>query len=209
MTRPARVTLVAGIVLVAVAALTACTAQSPATATPSASPLAALTFEDGERLDPAQQVSWVDPFARAEGYTVLTENDGDGSWSYTSDDTGCVIGYYEGTLKDLDASAGDSALSDELLAAQFGSSADEIAEYAEDGTAPFQTPSQLVETRAVAGTDSDSGSTYVVAARAFAALGAGFVASLECPAARDVGSEWAALSSEDAAFALVFTADEG
>jgi hypothetical protein len=203
------VTLAAGIVLFAVTALTGCTQQSPAIPTPSASPLAALTFDDGDRLDPAQQVSWVDPFAGADGYTVLTENDGDGSWSYTSDDTGCVIGYYEGTLKDLDASAGDSALSDELLAAQFGSTAEDIAGFAKDGVAPFRTPTQLVETRGVAGTDSASGTTYIVAARGFAALGTGFVASLECPAEMDVASEWATLNTDSGAFALVFAASEG
>jgi hypothetical protein len=202
-------TLAAGIALIAITGLTACTTQSPSSPTPSGSPLAALTFEDGERLDPAQAVSWADPFAGAEGYSVLTENEGDGSWSYTSDDTGCVIGYYEGTLDGLDASAGDSALSDELLAAQFGSTVEDIAGFAKDGVAPFRTPSQLVETRGVAGTDSESGTTYIVAARAFAALGTGFVATLECPVEMDVASEWATLNTDNGAFALVFSTSEG
>jgi hypothetical protein len=204
-----RLLAVTGLIAAVISMSAACTAQTPTRPTPSASAAAPLTFDDGQRLDPAQKVVWADPFASSKGYTVHTKDHGDGSWSYKSDATGCIIGYYEGAPKNMDAAAGDSALSDGLLAAQFGSSAAEIAEYAEDGVAPFRTPSQPVETRAVVGTDAEAGTTYIVAARAFAALGTGFVASLECPAKLEVRTEWKKLNSGTGAFALVFTPTQG
>jgi hypothetical protein len=204
-----RLLAVTGLMAAVISLSTACTAQTPAQPTPSSSAAPPLTFDDGQRLDPAQKVVWADPFGHTEGYTVHTKDNGTGSWSYQSDETGCIIGYYEGTPKNMDAAAGDSALSDGLLAAQFGSSAADIAEYAEDGVAPFRTPSQAVETRAVVGTDSEAGTTYIVAARAFAALGTGFVATLECPATLDVRTEWKKLNTDTGAFALVFSAAAG
>lgn len=209
----ARGPIVGGLAILMIAAVTGCTASSsPApssTPTPTGTPVAVLSFDDGARLDPTQKGAWADPFKAAEGYTVLTTDDGDGSWSYTSEATKCVIGYYAGTLEGMDVSAGDSALSDELLAAQFGSTAEDIAEFAKDGVAPFRTPTELVETRAVAGTDAESATTYIVAARAFAALNQGFVATLKCPAKVDIADEWATLNTDRGAFALVFSTAGG
>jgi len=178
---------------------------SPApTPSVSASPTVEITFDDGELLDPSQKAAWADPLAGAEGYSVVTTDDGDGSWSYKSDDTGCVIGYWHGAPTG-DAAAGDSALSDQLLAAQFATTADEISGFAKDDAAPFRTPSELVQTRAVAGADEEAGATYIVAARAFAALGQGFVATLQCPAKTNVADVWSLLSSGPNAFQLVFS----
>ncbi len=171
--------------------------------------MAVLSFEDGGRLDPAQQVAWADPFAGDEGYTVLTKNDGDGSWSYTSNATDCVIGYYEGTLEGMDPSAGDSALSDELLAAQFGSTAEDIARIRQGRHRALPHPRTARRDQSGCGHRFHPATTYIVAARAFAALNAGFVATLKCPAKVDVESEWAKLNSDTGAFALVFETAEG
>lgn len=214
MNRAARARGLAAAVLTAVvlAAGAGCTAEPPPTSTPTApatpsptsSPVVQITFDDGTLLDPSQAASWADPLADTDGYTVVTADDGDGSWSYRQDDTGCVIGYWHGDLAEADAAAGDSALSDELLAVQFGSPVGEIAPFVDDDIAPFRTPSQLVQTRAVAGADDHGGTTYIIAARAFAALGEGFVATLECPADTNVVDAWTLLSANPDTFELVF-----
>ena len=210
MTRARTRGLAALLAVGALAALTGCTAAPAPSASPaptpsgSSSPTVQITFDDGELLDPSQSAAWADTLAGKKGYSVLTTDDGDGSWSYRSDETGCTIGYWHGTLTG-DASAGDSALSDQLLAAQFDTTAEQIAEFVKDDVAPLRTPSELVQTRAVAGADAEAGTTYIIAARAFAALGEGFVATLQCPAKTNVSAVWALLSSDPDAFELVFT----
>ncbi|MFH8250116.1 hypothetical protein ACH3VR_07105 [Microbacterium sp. B2969] len=206
----------AAVVIAVVAGATACTMSPTSTSTPSASasptptgtasPTVEIKLADGDLLDPNQTAAWADPLKSAPGYTVDVVDDGSGSWSYTSDATGCTIGYWQGALTRLDASSDDSNLSDELLAAQFGTTTDQIAAFAKDDIAPFRTPSELVQTRAVAGADDESGTTYVIAARAFAALNQGFVASLRCPADTNVAAVWSLLSSTPNAFQIVFTA---
>ena len=74
----------------------------------------------------------------------------------------------------------------------------------QDDVAPFRTPSELVQTRAVAGADSETATTYLVSARAFSALGEGFVATLRCPASMNVQAVWSLLSADPNAFELVF-----
>lgn len=205
-TRGLAALLAAGVLI----ALTGCTAAPAPSASPtptpsgSSSPIVQITFHDGELLDPSQSAAWADTLAGAKGFSVLTTDDGDGSWSYRSDETGCTIGYWHGATTE-DAAAGDSALSDELLAAQFGTTPDEIAGFVKDDVAPFRTPSELVQTRAVAGADAAAGTTYIIAARAFAALGEGFVATLQCPAKTNVSAVWTLLSSDPDAFRIVFT----
>ncbi|TDN92671.1 hypothetical protein EV279_2198 [Microbacterium sp. BK668] len=192
--------------------LSGCTVQpspTPSAAEPSPSssepPTVQISLDDGDLLDPAQTASWADPLDGAAGYTVVTADDGDGSWSYRSEATDCVVGYWHGALPDSGEGDGDAADSDLLLAAQFGTTAEEIASFARDDLAPFRTPSELVQTRAVAGADSETATTYLVAARAFAALDMGFVATLRCPSTTDVRDMWALLSSDPNAFQLVFS----
>jgi hypothetical protein len=204
--------VLAGLVVISLALVAACTADPPAVTSgpsPTASAVVQIDFEDGELLDPAQSVSWADPLADLPGYTVLTSDEGDGSWSYTSDETQCTIGYWQGEVPASDTASGDEALSDELLATQFGVTADQIAEYVHDESAPFRTPSQLVQTRSAAGADDESATTYLIAARAFAALGTGFVATLECPADTNTSAVWSLLSADPGAFELVFSANGG
>ncbi len=181
-------------------------AGSSPSPTSDATPTVQITLDDGDLLDPSQEAAWADPLAGQVGYTVLTTDEGDGSWSYTAEDTGCTIGYWHGPLAETDAASGDSAASDALLAAQFGATPEELGAYADQNAGPFRTPSELVETRAVAGADADAGTTYLIAARAFTALGTGFVATLECPADKNVAVEWAKLGMVQHAFDLVFAA---
>ncbi|QIG40456.1 hypothetical protein G5T42_14050 [Microbacterium sp. 4R-513] len=207
----------AAVVLALLGTLTGCTMALPpdSSATPipsatptasgSASPTVEITLQDGDLLDPSQTAVWADPLAGADGYSVLTADEGDGSWSYKSDRTGCIVGYWHGPLGDTSAGGDDSALSDELLAAQFGTTADEVAGFVQNDAAPFRTPSELVQTRAVAGADEETATTYLVAARAFSALGEGFVATLRCPATTNVQAMWSLLSSDPNAFQLVFS----
>ncbi|WP_345802818.1 hypothetical protein AAIB33_06950 [Microbacterium sp. AZCO] len=217
MSRWLRGALSAALVIAVVAGASACTVApgGGASATPTPTPIGTpsptveIQFADGDLLDPTQTASWADPLKGAAGYTVVTARDGNGSWSYKSDAIGCTIGYWEGPLTGLDPSSDDKALSDQLLAAQFGTTAEEIATYVQDDIAPFRTPSERVQTRAVPGADDQSGSTYLIAARAFGALGQGFVATLQCPAATNVGAVWTLLSSNPNAFELVFSPAQG
>jgi hypothetical protein len=203
--------------LLAATALTGCSVvdmiaggqQESPTASPSRSPSASgdasaggITFEAGADLDPSWGAQWGDPFIGSADFTVYSPDDGKGSWSYQENATGCIIGYWQGAVDGLDASAGDSALSDKLLAIQFDAEVSDVASYAGD-TVSFSSFAGPIAARSVAGADKESGQTYIVAARAFGALGAGLVATLDCPEGLDVYAQWQTLAADPGAFTAV------
>ncbi|MDQ1128817.1 hypothetical protein [Microbacterium sp. SORGH_AS_0888] len=163
-----------------------------------------LTFEAGATLDPGEKPQWGDPFLADKRFTVSTPDTGTGSWSYLDTTTQCVIGYWQGTLTGLPgADTDDLALTDALLATQFSATVADIEQYANERISFASLDRGPVEARSVAGSDSSSGKTYIVAARAFGAPDAGLVASLDCPAGVDVYQQWQALAASPGAFSPV------
>ncbi|WP_460774168.1 hypothetical protein [Microbacterium sp. GXF7504] len=197
-------------VLVLAAALTACTGDGADPATPSASAsasaagdaFAGIGFEEGAALDPSWQAQWGDPFIGRTDFTEYIADDGNGTWAYREEATGCVLGYWQGPVEGFDPAAGDAAASDQLLALQFGAEAADLADYVGDDVlfASFDGP---VAARSVAGADDTTATTYIVAARTFTALGAGLVATLDCPQEVDVYAQWVQLLSDPGAFTAV------
>ena len=176
------------------------TPSAPTTGAPSAT--GRLGFDAGAALDPSWQAQWGDPFIGSTDFTVHTPDDGDGSWAYREEASGCVLGYWQGRLDGFDAAAGDQAASDELLAMQFDADVDEIAVYVGDDISyvSFDGP---IAARSVAGADRDAGVTYIVSARAFATIASGLVATLDCPDGVDVYAKWVELAADPGAFTAV------
>ncbi|MCX6502110.1 MAG: hypothetical protein NT132_06865 [Microbacterium sp.] len=186
------------------------TASPSASATPTADPDTdaqadpdvAISFAAGADLDPSWSAQWGDPFLGSTDFSVYAADDGNGAWSYQENATGCILGYWQGRVDGLDTSGGDSDASDQLLAIQFDADVAEVAPYAADDIT-FASLSGPIAARSVAGADSENGLTYIVAARAFAALGAGLVATLDCPEAIDVYTQWASLQADPGAYTAV------
>ena len=187
-------------------ALTGCTASPEAEATspgPSASSTeAGLSFAAGASLDPSWRAQWADPFTALPGFSIAQADAGDGSWAYRQDATGCVLGYWQGAVQGLDPAGGDRDASDQLLALQFDGDVADVADFIGDDVA-FDSFTGPVQARSVAGADDQAAVTYIVAARAFATLGSGLVATLRCPASIDVYAQWRSLAADPGAFIAV------
>lgn len=179
--------------------------STPASTAPTSASAAGagLSFAAGAELDAALRPQWSDPFVADKAFTVSSPDDGKGSWSYVDTRTQCIVGFWQGTLTGLAPATDDSALSDELLALRFKASAADVAKYADERISFSSLDRGAVAARSVAGADSASGQTYIVAARAFAVPGAGLVASLDCPAKVDVYQQWKALAADPGAFTAV------
>lgn len=176
---------------------------SSAAPTPSAAADGGLSFAAGAQLDPALRPQWGDPFVADKAFAVSSPDDGKGSWSYVDTRTQCIVGFWQGTLTGLAPAADDSALSDELLALRFKASAADVAKYADERISFASLDRGAIAARSVAGADSASGQTYIVAARAFGVPDAGLVASLDCPAKVDVYQQWKSLAADPGAFTAV------
>jgi hypothetical protein len=173
-----------------------------ATSSADASADGGISFAAGADLDPSWSAQWGDPFVGNADFTVYAPDDGNGAWSYEEAATGCILGYWQGTVDGLDAAGGDSGMSDQLLAIQFDADVSEISPYAGEDIA-FASFTGPIAARSVAGADDESGQTYIVAARAFGALGAGLVATLDCPTGIDVYTQWQTLDADPGAFTAV------
>lgn len=154
-----------------------------------------LTFGSAEQLiDPRWGVEWTDPYLTDEGFAVLAPDDGEGSWSYTDLSSSCELSFYQGEVSDLDWSADDRVVSDQMLAylATGNPTPDDltaVAANAVDVPLVLEPYDGQVEMRVIAGSFPD-GRSAVQASRMFGALGAGITFSLVCPAGRDASSEF-------------------
>jgi hypothetical protein len=177
--------------------------KAPALATPTpspsqsaapATPPADVTFEAGSALAAGEwDVGWVEVLADTPGFSVAAPDDGNGSFSYTDDGTGCAMRFYQGSITDLDMTQDDRSISDDYLGVMMaalveGSTREDVAAYAYDDLAGQYPAEGTVSTRTIAGTSS-SGETWLHSARMFGSLGGGVYIGIVCPAGQDAQVE--------------------
>ncbi len=153
-----------------------------------------LTFEAGAELAEDWSVQWGDAFMADERYSIESADDGNGGWAYRDNETQCVIRFWQGTVSDMDRTAGDRAATDALLATILDVTAEDIQTYAVDDTIP-ELLGGSVDVRTVSG-DTEEGSTWVDSVRAFTALSAGLYVGVECPAGQDALDVYSALAED-------------
>ena len=155
---------------------------------------AELTFEAGAELPEDWSVQWGDPFMADERYSVESADDGNGGWAYRDNETQCVIRFWQGTVSDMDPTAGDRAATDALLATILDVTPEDIQTYAVDDSIP-ELVGGSVDVRTVSG-DTEEGLTWVDSVRAFTVLSAGLYVGVECPAGQDALDVYAALAED-------------
>ncbi|MBD3941567.1 hypothetical protein IF188_07645 [Microbacterium sp. NEAU-LLC] len=162
---------------------------------------------DGEFDGATRTLQWTDPFMTDADYTVDTADDGNGSWSYVDNRTGCVAAFYQGTVTGLEASEGDSALTDEMLALVLTddsgeqATADDVAGWAHDDVLPLSTAG-VVDTRTVTSAGAD-GTTWLDTARMIGSVGGGIYLGVTCPSGQDATVQYGTLLSDGLAAAVV------
>ena len=78
-----------------------------------AAPPTDLSFDEAADLDVSTwRVEWV-PLFPEDGFSILSPDDGNGSWAHTDDATGCQMFFYQGLLTDLNMAQDDRAISDD------------------------------------------------------------------------------------------------
>lgn len=174
---------------------------SPSTPTPTSSapsPPEDLSFEAGAGLaDGDWEMGWGDNFADNPGFTVLSPDDGKGSYSYTDAETQCRLFLYQGEVTDLDLAQDDRTISDDFLATVLtgtveGATREDVAAHAYDDLVGQYPGPGTASTRTIWGKSSDGGS-WLHSARMFGALGAGVYVGITCPAGQDASAELAKL----------------
>ncbi|WP_243075051.1 hypothetical protein [Microbacterium sp. SS28] len=146
-----------------------------------------LTFEEGDALEPGSiAAEWTDPFANNPDFSLLSPDEGNGSWSYTDDTNGCTVGFYQGTLTDFAPEPTDEASTISAIAAIAAAKDDQItAEIVETYGDDFPVE-QTQEGGEVSlwglGADLTDGSSWVDSARFFNAIGSIQYVTIQCPA---------------------------
>lgn len=139
-----------------------------------------LSFTDGNDLDPSIRIEWADGLLADDGWKVVSEDNGDGGWTYGTVDGSCTAAFWQGYISDVDTQpGGDSATSDEMLALLLNTDVSEFAEYVGDGAFSYQVGGNLeLAHRQIAGQQEEV--TWLMAARAFTATGVGAYVIIDC-----------------------------
>lgn len=161
-------------------------------------PPSELTFEAGADLDPARwSVQWGDSFVTDEGFSVLSPDDGNGSWSYLDGANQCEVLFYQGGMADLDMSQDDRTLTDDFLATVLagtvtGSTRADVDEHAFDHDLKGLGV-ESVTFRAIWGSGAEGG-TWLHAGRMLALHEAALYVGIQCPAGYEADEEFAKLT---------------
>jgi len=152
-----------------------------------------LSFEAGSELELGDwETGWAESLGSTVGFSVESPDDGNGSFAYADDATGCRLSFYQGTITDLDMTKDDRTISDELLTIWMtnngGLTPEQVAANAYDDVAAQYPGEGTVATRTIWGTGADGGS-LLVSARVFGALGGGVSVTILCPSGTDAQSE--------------------
>ncbi|CAH0243547.1 hypothetical protein SRABI76_03062 [Microbacterium oxydans] len=139
-----------------------------------------LGFAEGQELSPTVSVEWGDGLLVDDGWVTESPDDGNGGWSYATADGSCTARFWQGLTSDVAVVDGDdSASSDAILAALLRSTAAVITPLATTGEFSYQVGgSGGVENRQIVGADGER--TWVMAARAFTAIGVGLYVIVDC-----------------------------
>lgn len=141
-----------------------------------------LGFADGRDLPTTAYIEWGDALMTDDGWVTESPDDGNGGWSYATVDGSCTAQFWQGLTSDVAVVAGDdSASSDAVLAVLLQSTAAAITPLATTGEFSYQVGgSGGVEHRQVVGAEGER--TWVMAARAFTAVGVGLYVIVDCSA---------------------------
>ncbi|WP_334152662.1 hypothetical protein [Microbacterium sp.] len=141
-----------------------------------------LGFAEGAELPTTAYIEWGDGLMTDDGWVTESPDDGNGGWSYATADGSCTAQFWQGRTSDVAVVAGDdSASSDAVLAVLLQSTAAEITPLATTGEFSYQVGgSGGVEHRQVVGAEGER--TWVMAARAFTAVGVGLYVIVDCSA---------------------------
>lgn len=166
-------------------------APSEPSPSPSLSPAETLTsafaFDAATPPAPGQWlIAWDDHFAVTEGFSVLSADDGEGSWAYRDDRTQCTVAFYQGSAAaaGLDASAGDREQSDEFIGIVMQAPPEMVEQYVEDYDVPVWGEDDSVAFRTLGGAAED-GSTRVDTARVVPSLDVVLHVTIGCPPGQD------------------------
>lgn len=164
---------------------------------PSGELPAGLSFAEGQELPSSAYVEWGDGFLADDGWVTESPDDGNGGWSYATADGSCTAQFWQGRTSDVAVVDGDdSASSDAILAVLLQSTAAEITPLATTEEFSYQAGgSGGVENRQVVGAEGER--TWVMAARAFTAVGVGLYVIVDC-ATGDAGAIMAEVTEKNA-----------
>lgn len=152
-----------------------------------------LSFDDGGGDLTVSALDWGDPFQNDPGFSVLSPDDGNGSWSYVDNETQCRLVFYQGAVTDLDFSADDRTITDQFLtimlsARMEGVTQEDVTANAFDDSIWQPDRDSTVAVRTIWGTGAD-GSSWMGSARMLGTLGGGVHIDITCPAGQDMIAE--------------------
>lgn len=139
-----------------------------------------MSFDDGGSLPATAYIQWGDGLLTDDGWEIASPDDGNGNWSYATVDGSCTAHFWQGLIGDDILVAGDdSATSDAVIATVLGGTPDDITPNATTGSFSYQIGgNDTVENRQVVG--QDTGRSWIIAARAFSAVGVGLYVIADC-----------------------------
>ncbi|MFH8250115.1 hypothetical protein ACH3VR_07100 [Microbacterium sp. B2969] len=158
-----------------------------------------LSLDHGADLDPSEwRVQW---FTFGDGFSELSPDDGNGSWSITDDATQCEISFYQGTLAGIDYSQDDRTITNELLtlmvgAISAGATREDVESHAFDDAVPLFFDDDVLPMRTIWGGQADGG-TWLFSARMFGSMGGGIYLMINCPEGQDAMEEYNTLRDDE------------
>lgn len=139
-----------------------------------------MTFADGQKLPSTAYIQWGDGLILDDGWTSVSPDDGNGSWTDGTVDGTCTARFWQGYITDVAVTDGDdSASSDAMLAQILGDATQaQITPYAKTVQLGYQSGKNTVlDARQIAGGD---GRDWTITARAFTATGVGVSVIVDC-----------------------------
>lgn len=152
-----------------------------------------LSFASGADLDPRLRAQWGDPLMADAAFTLTTPDDGNGTWAYTQNSSQCEVRFWQGDISSITGADDDRTLSDAVLATWLQVGTDQVTASAQDDAVGYFTgEAARTQVRAVAGT-TQSGGSWVAAARVLRAIDGGYVVHITCPAGQDAQAVYASV----------------
>lgn len=184
------------IVTLAILPLSGCLYAQIPTADPSAAPSpetesdapeddvtgSTLTFAEGLDLASDTYIEWGDGFLADENWKTVSPDDGNGGWTYGTEDGTCTVRFWQGRTTDVAVVEGDdSASSDAILGVLLETPTADITPVATTGEFSYMTGGTGgVEMRQVSAVEGSR--SWLMAARAFTQTGVGLYTIVDCTA---------------------------